>query len=484
MTKINILLIGLGYHARRIYVPHFIPGNNYANLSAVLDLESQKDVIEKYLQEKRFLTSTYYSKENRIADALTEDEISTLTSIVDRHNIQAVIISTEPLAHFKYARWAISHNLHVLMDKPITTEVDVSIDPAKALKLFNDYKLLEKLYIPKSKKLIFTLMAQRRFHEGYIKVKEKIIEMVHMSNCPVTSVQSFHSDGQWRFPKEIVEQTAHPYNQGYGKMSHSGYHSLDTCIWFASAARPQTKTWNNYELYSQFIRPSDVVSQFNCEDYKQLFNHIPEEYLVNTIQMKNHHKVFGEIDAHTLLSLKKGSEILTHISCGALHNAFGQRSWITANGRDLYKGNGRIRHESYIIEQGPFQAIIINSFQSQEILKEKIASYDVGGEYHFDIHIFRNSTLFTNEKPYELITMKKLKNIKDLNYSRGHQEEARYNCIDEFLHSIISETSINEQKSNFLHHKLTTQILSSIYLSASRQFVGKNGVISQAIDYA
>lgn len=474
MKKINILLIGLGYHARRIYAPHFTRDNINANLAAILDLESQKEIIEKYLADKQIKSQTYYIDNTQISDKLIKKELEVLTYIIKQHNIQAVIISTEPLAHYKYASWAISNNLHVLLDKPITTEIDVSIDESKANKLFDDYKKLEKLYLSKKEEIVFTLMAQRRFHEGFIKAKEKIEEMVLISGCPVTSIQSFHSDGQWRFPKEIVEQIAHPYNQGYGKMSHSGYHTLDTCIWFASTSRSIQKKWNNYELYSQFIRPSDVMSQFNVADYRRLFPNIPDDYLVSSLQMKNHFKVYGEIDAY--------SNILTHISCGALHNGFGQRSWITAKGRDLYKGNGRIRHESYIIEQGPFQAICINSFQSQEILKEQIPSYDFGGEYHFDIHLFRNSTLFPNEKPYELLTMDSLRCPTDLNYSRGHQEEARYNCIDEFLHSITRKTCISNQKSNFLQHRLTTQLLSSIYCSASRQFKGETGVISQVID--
>lgn len=34
-------------------------------------------------------------------------------------------------------------------------------------------------------------------------------------------------DTRWRLPAEIVSQDYHPYNQGYGKLSHSGYHCVD-----------------------------------------------------------------------------------------------------------------------------------------------------------------------------------------------------------------------------------------------------------------
>ncbi len=482
MKKVNTLLIGVGYHARRIYIPDF-KDNELVNLVACLDLKSQEDIIKIFLIGKLFEIPCYFTSNYDVSDSLDDQELKQLEIIIKEHEVQAVVISTEPLAHFKYVKWALDNNLHILLDKPITTETDVSIDSNKANKLFSDYQYLEERYKEKLKShgLVFMLQAQRRLHEGFMKSRDKIIEMTTMTNCPVTSISSFHSDGQWRFPKEIIEQDYHPYNQGYGKMSHSGYHSLDIAVWFAEAALSKEKKWDNFQLYTQFIRPSDFLSQLNKDDYLKLFPGIKQDLLSEDI-IKNVSLIKGELDAFTNISLKLDQRIITNITCNAVHNGFSQRNWVDAIGRDLYKGNGRVRQESYIIEQGPFQSIVLSSFQSEEVLKSDLHPYEAGGEYHFDIHIFRNSTLFPKYEPYEYINMQKLRPIaEEKGYSRGHQEAARRNCNTEFFTAILNKTPISKQASNFLDHSLATQLLSATYLSASLQENNKCGVIKQQI---
>jgi predicted dehydrogenase len=474
----NILLIGCGYHARRIYVPHLMTLQNI-KLSAIVDLISQKKIIEDYLTEKSINdVELLYTDNTEISDELSKKEVSNLDVLIKKYNISAAIISTEPLAHFKYAKWALERGLNILMDKPITTECDVSTDIKKAEKIYKDYLFLKNLYLNqlKTKNIAFILQAQRRHHDGFRKTRDLILEISKRTNCPVTSIQAFHSDGQWRFPKEIIEQSYHPYNQGYGKMSHSGYHSLDTAIWFAqSSILDREKKYNNYKVYSQVVRPVDFMLQIKPEDYVNLFPSIPKEDLISSFELKKMinegiaSSVTGELDAHTLIALRHSDLTITNISSHAIHNGFSQRNWISAKGRDLYKGNGRVRHESYTIEQGPFQCIIVNSFQSHEIFKSEINPISVGGEYHYDIHIFRNSTLFPDLKPYELITMNDIKAQVDLLYSRGHQEEARRNCLEEYISAIENNIPPNEQTSNFLDHELSTQILSAIYKSISSQ---------------
>ena len=39
-------------------------------------------------------------------------------------------------------------------------------------------------------------------------VKELIREVFTRTNCPVTSFQLFHCDGQWRMPGEIIDWNA------------------------------------------------------------------------------------------------------------------------------------------------------------------------------------------------------------------------------------------------------------------------------------
>ena len=91
----------------------------------------------------------------------------------------------------------------------------------------------------------------------------------------------------------------------------------------------------------------------------------------------------------------------------------------------------------------------------------------MGGEYHYDIHVFRNSTLFPEYKAYELITMSEINELADLKYSRGHQEDARRNCVEEFILAIKNQTLPHQQISNFLDHELSTHLLSAIYESVT-----------------
>mgnify|MGYP000889904024 CR=1 FL=1 len=219
-SVINIIVIGVGYHARRIYVPFFINEQQDFNVKLVcgLDLLSQKNVIEEYLIGRKFSDmQMYYTEENTETDDLSDNFQKQLDDIILKYKIKGIIISTEPLAHTKYAKWALSRSLHILMDKPITSERDISTDIKKAKKILSDYNLLKEEYIKalakNEGKLVFSLMAQRRFHPAYKLIRELILEVSEKTNCPVTSMQAFHSDGQWRLPTEIVEQDYHPYNQ-------------------------------------------------------------------------------------------------------------------------------------------------------------------------------------------------------------------------------------------------------------------------------
>lgn len=483
MRKINTLLVGVGYHAKRIYLP-YIKDNEHCNLVACLDLFLEKSKVEQILNSSRISVPCYFTKAHKVSDKLTNEETRALAKIVKKHKVEAVIISTEPLAHYKYTKWALENNLHVLLDKPITTGIDVSTNTRKAKKLFEEYKSLEKVFSLKNKtrNLVFSLQAQRRHHVGFQTVRSKIIEIAKVSHCPVTFVQAFHSDGQWTFPNEFIHQTYHPYNQGYGKMSHSGYHSLDIALWLALAALPADKTWGYFKLITQFIRPKDVLAQFTKDDYTKFFSDT-KKLRWNSALAKRAGKITGEVDAFSNISLMRGKRIITHINCNALHNSFSRRGWFDSSARDLYKGNGRVRQESYIIEQGPFQSIVINSFQSEEIQRGHLDPYAVGGEYHFDIHIFRNQSIFPKLRAYEFINMRSLKRVKNYGYSRGHQEDARRNCIQDFYQSILHRVPPKKQMSGFLYHSLTTQILSAIYLSAAKQFLGQSGLVRQKIKF-
>lgn len=484
MSKINLLLIGLGPHAKRIYYPVSLKYGEEEGFQIVhvIDLINKRDDIESYFSENSCpqVEVTYLSEDQRSYDSLNPSVVELLDAIVQEKKIRGVIISTEPLAHVCYAMWALSRGLSILMDKPISTRKNIANSIRAVDGLLKDYEKLEKAYlVAKGKKprLTFSLMAQRRYHPAFLKIKELIREVFFETNCPITSIQSFHSDGQWRMPSEIADQIYHPYCQGYGKCSHSGYHSIDIAPWLIEATETKEKYINNVDVFSNFLLPNDFLYQLNLDDYRRLF---PDFDLYNKYSAEilgQKYNSFGEIDAFLSLAFKHDDKIVTLGSINLVHNGFAQRNWVTAEGRDLYKGNGRVRHESHYIEQGPFQAISFISYQGKEVDPNKLDGiYNVGGEYHLDIHVFRNDKMFLKWKNYEHISVKDLGlNILE-GKSRGHQEDARRECILEFVKLIRGDNA--QSSSDFLNHKRSTLLMYAAYKSAVLKKLGKNSLVN------
>ncbi|MDD2274578.1 MAG: Gfo/Idh/MocA family oxidoreductase [Candidatus Pacebacteria bacterium] len=479
--EINILLVGLGPHAKRIYFPILQrEGSDFnSRISLIVDLEEKKEDIEQYLSttgEK--IETIYLSPRQKTYDNLCPEIRKILDQKIKDLKINAIFIATEPLSHMVYARYALSRGLNILMDKPLSTKENISTDIKMAKKIIDDYKelviLKNKMENKLGRKIVLNLMAQRRFHPAFLKVKELVNEVYKSTNCPITSIQSFHSDGQWRMPEEIIDQDYHPYNQGYGKLSHSGYHSFDLVPWLLDM---DGVYYDKISIFSQPIRPIDFFEQLEISNYEKLF---PDYCKFFNREVENIHsavKKYGEIDCFSNISFMHKNKTLTLASINLVHNGFSQRGWITAKGRDLYKGNGRVRHESHYIEQGPFQAISFISYQGKEVDPNNLEGiYDIGGEYHLDIHVFRNNIFNPIWKNYEKISTKDLDiNIMD-GFSRGHQEDARRYCILDFIEQINNPDK--DSKSSITNHENSVLLMSGAYQSMCKLFKGKNPLIS------
>ena len=443
-------------------------------MKCVVDIREKDEEISDFLQslncrtyfiEKKHLT---YSKLHSVVE-------KKLDEFVNEYNIKGVIISTEPLTHVMYSKWALKNNLSILLDKPVSTYQGVSTNASLAKKILQDYDDLAKVYKHKTT-ISFTLMAQRRFHPAFKKIKSLIEDCYKKTNCPVTSIQSFHCDGQWRMPTEMIEQIYHPYCQGYGKCSHSGYHFFDIVPFLINSSYSKDKLYDEVTAYSTVVRPLDFLQQISLKDYEKLFgkksfnNH-------NKYSEKEYEKLmkhFGEIDAFTNLEFKNKNKTITLASINLAHNGFAQRDWVTAEGKDLYKGNGRVRQETHIIQQGPFQSVHYHSYQSKEVNPdENVGLYDVGGEYHLDIYVFRNSKMIGG-KTFEKITFKNLNKRIMKNKSRGHQEDARANGFLEFVEFLEGKRKRKDMTSDFLTHRMGSLITSLIYRSIVSQYNHKN----------
>lgn len=484
MDRIKVLIIGLGPHAKRIYYPICRRDGEAHNiqLAYVVDLEEKRRDITKYLiEQKDTSTQTYFIEpQNRTYNKLSSAVKIKLDQIVEQFNIKGVIISTEPQVHVMYALWALQRGLSILMDKPISIHKNISTDPKVPQKLIDDYETLKIVYLDskkKNKKIFFGLMAQRRWHPAFLKIKSLISEVFKDTNCPITSIQAFHADGQWRLPSEIVDIDYHGFNQGFGKCSHSGYHFFDIVTWLLEGAESQEKSIDNVDIVTNFLRPNDFLHQINLKDYQNIFSNFKLESKYTEKKLSSLFKNYAEIDAFSSLAFKHRNKIQTLANINLAHNSYSQRGWPSVDGKDLYKGNGRLRHESHFIEQGPFQAISLISYQSKEIDPAKMQDlYDVGGENHLDIHIFRNSNLFPRWKTYEKISVEDLSKNIMIGKSRGHQEDARRNAVMDFFKFLNGKKIV--LVSDFLDHERSIKLMAGVYQSAANRFGRKDLLVN------
>ena len=486
MSKIeNIMLIGLGYHARRIYFPvlHELQQKKVIGKIFIVDLKNQEKVILDYLNKRKNCKYELFLLDRPENKKLSKATKRDLDNIVNKGKIKGVIISTEPLAHMVYARWALKNRLSILMDKPISTHMWISTNVKMGKKLISDYQELLHLYNEARKErpeIVFALMAQRRFHPVFNLIKSKIKEVYERTRCPITSIQAFHGDGQWRFPTEIIDQIYHPYCQGYGIVSHSGYHTIDIVSWFMEGC---DKNPTEMEIISNFSTPKDLLAQYTFEDYRRdfpdfdKFNKYSEKVFFEKV------KNYGEVDCFANVVFKRNGRVITLANINMSHNGYSQRNWVTAEGRDLYKGNGRIRHESYYILQGPFQAILYLSYQSKEV-NPTISGDELfrfGGEYHGEVYIFRNDRFEPSWKCLEYYNMKDFVAYSMKDRSRGHQEEARRKAILLFIENLRNGSREIAKYSDLTQHKRTVKIMSGIYQSIAKRRNGLNPLVKMRI---
>lgn len=467
--KISLIEFGIGPHARRIYVPAIKALSVHYDISLhlVVDLKANEELIRSYFKEQGMSPQFHFISPFR-SNTLPSSLERFLNEFVKNNRINGVIISTDPLTHLPYAFWALKNGLNILMDKPISSRKNAVCHMGAARSIQDDYLELLKRYnkLQKMTKTCFMVNTQRRFHPGFAYIKERLHEVSKKTSCPITAIQSTHCDGQWRFPNEIASEKYHGYNEGYGKISHSGYHFLDLVYQFYKTSFQTEKIADAIEVFTSFVQPDGLLHQMNKDDYIKLFG---KKYDALTAPMKKDSQklfgAYGEVDASAIIRLMKGSVCIGNISLNLLHNSFSQRSTLIPN-KDLYKGNGRVKHEFHSIQQGPFQNIQVHSYQSKSKHDtHRSNEYVVGGNNHFDIYLFRNSKLIGG-KPFEKISIKDLKHPpKGLAQNGLFIENVKYLVVKQFCQYILKEIADEDIVSNIDDHLFPVILMSLIYQS-------------------
>lgn len=453
MKKVRLAMFGCGFHARRIYLPFIKKRIKDCELSLVVDLEENKSFVQEALSKFGLSHVPQIYLENKANFIISKHLSRKFLDIIDNLKISSCIISTEPLSHYEYLTFAIKNNLNVLVDKPLTLKKNLVRGDFDRLELIDDYK--ELISLLRESKSFVSCMAQRRYHPAINRIKNELLDCYKLVGVKPNSVFIQHADGQLRTPLEVKNMSYHGYKEGYGKCGHSGYHFFDLAHLYSSCF-DEERNLDEVSGYSNFI---------NADKYCQYINNskISEDFKSNIQSIDS----YGEVDAFMNYNLRRKDKSECSVSLSLLHNSLSARSWPKSNA-DLYKGNGRLRHETHIINVGPFMTIYYFSYQGREFLKD---TYDgrIGQEGHSEVHIFRNIKLMSSEKDsYENIKFDKSGLYRINNYSRGHQEYSRWLCFGEFIDKHFNRKL--KLKSSLEDHFYSVFFLNLAYKSQNKIF--------------
>jgi predicted dehydrogenase len=459
MKQLKVIFIGLWPYAKKThysFLKAYVDNGLDIQIELLVDLKSKEEEIMNFIKDKNFYPKRTYFVDDRNRDAkIFEQNLETLLNrVILEQKIDMMIISTEPKAHSLYLTWAMKHDIHILVDKPLITEQSVSTHKEKLDIFHKDFNRI--LEFEKQSPSVVTVNAQRRCHPWFTYVKQYLSEVVSKYNVPISFIGVNHCDGTWNMPNELIHRENHPYKYGYGKIMHSGYHFLDTLTWFLDVNEVSSKKIDTYDVYTTCFRPSDFLHQINIEQYRELFKDkkLYEDYQIEKIDG------YWELDTSSLIQFKgKKQEIITTASLNLLQNGFSRRAWAELPD-DTYKWNGRLRHENWNIQVWPLLNIQIHSYESFEWMNKIesdnfISSYETWSKNHFDICIYRNAGLIGGEA-FEKISLGE--KYPDLMWM------ARKALFHEFL--------TKRAKSSLLKtHKRTNELIHAIYGNMCRSHV-------------
>jgi predicted dehydrogenase len=460
-----ILVIGIGPHARTFYLPALREMEAMGRLivAGLVDILPQQESIEDWAKERQIHWPRFYLPP--FQSPLPTHCEAMLSEILAHTAADAIIISTGPLSHKPYALWGMQHGMHILLDKPVTAAIDAVNDVHAAASLEADYEELAETRASVHGDRAFVLCAHRRYHPGFDLALSLVSETARQTGCPVTNVHGYHSDGQWRLPEEILRQEHHSYHDGHGKVSHSGFHFLDMLYRFRKAGRVRGKEADGVEVTSAFLQPDGFLIQLSREDYRRFFG--PSYDAVAPTpdrELSASFGRFGELDVEASFTFTRAGVAVGLASASLLHGGFSRRTWMQP-GSDLYKGNGRVKHEQHRIHMGPFFSLQVHSCQAKDNHeKSSSADEEIGGNNHFEMWIFRNSGIIGGE-PFERLTFKDLPAASGFHDDKLFIEQVKRGAVEEFLAKIAGQIPDCDLRSDLSDHQMPVRLMSGLYQS-------------------
>ncbi len=465
---IRVLLIGCGPHGRTFYVPALKRrgASHGVEIAGIVELESRRVQTEAFCESKAVRCRHVWVRPFD-GTSLPGRVAGTLDRLVDEEGVNAVIVCTDPTSHRPYADWALGRSLHLLLDKPVSSRKSAVSSLEAAHGILDDYLHLRDRYREAAERhgVVCELCVHRRHHPAIDRVIEIIREVCGKTGCPVTHSSSYHCDGQWRLPGEVLTQSHHSYYDGHGKISHSGFHFFDCMVRFWDASAASGKCPSDAMVCSSFVMPQGGLWQLGQADYRRLFGERYREFCPGPdADVAKRMEHFGEVDADIAVRFELGGLTVGTARLSLLHNGFSRRSWLEP-GADLYKGNGRVKHEEHLVHVGPFLCVRVLSWQSKD--RHATCGPDdllPGGNNHFDVHVFRNADMIGGE-PYAMFRLGEFVACQPFDPARLLIDQIKERCVLEFLDAIRGRAPRSELRSDLCSHEMSARLMSAVYQS-------------------
>lgn len=163
-----------------------------------------------------------------------------LNSFIATTKIDIVIVSTNPINHYVYSKWAISHDINVLCDKPLVVTKNASFNLVNAKEMQGKFEEIEKMHIQarkKRKNYIFCTPLRRRALTPFVQIAQEIEKIYNKTGESIRYMNLISNGGLHRYPIEFLKGGAHGYLDGVGSLAHSSYHYIDIICWYLQLAK-------------------------------------------------------------------------------------------------------------------------------------------------------------------------------------------------------------------------------------------------------
>lgn len=371
----NIVLVGLGAHARAKYIPLLKKAREAGAVGdiALVELKSRQSDTEEFISRSAapIGKQIYLSTPGASGfDLEGEKAVRELARPGD-----GVIVATEARAHRGYVSAAMRAGVDCLVDKPvIVPQSDAGeLDAGGYLSGINQV-LADGLATGAR----CTVMAPRRYHGVYRLVAEYAEKIAVLVDCPLTFIGIEHHEGVWNTPDELEIRDDHPYKHGYGMLCHSGYHYVDVLQGLLDI---NVRRFSGADLSLSCHSTSAFDASTNVSCGRLVGDPGPILFPVN--------RIWGESDFVVSGATRDSDGTgLATFSFSMIQNSVSVRNWRRLP-TSTYNKNGRFASERIRINIGPFVAI---EAQFQKVPTDERCSVE-GLERRATVTVWRNSPL-------------------------------------------------------------------------------------------